>query len=78
MRKSKSARIIERIAAENGESIAEVRRSMQEAINIAYENHDESSETFWKRWKGRTPTPDEFLVRANKEVLDRLNFGNLK
>jgi len=73
MKKSKAAKIIERIALENKVSIAEVRADMQEAISIAYENRDESSESFWGRFRG-IPTPDEFLVVASKEVLDKLNF----
>jgi hypothetical protein len=78
MKRSKATKIIERVAAQEQKSIAEVRESMQEAINIAYENRDEANETFWERFNGRVPSPDEFLVVANKEVLDRLYFGKMK
>jgi hypothetical protein len=73
MKKSKAAKIIERVAIQEKKSVAEVRADMQEAINIAYENHDESSESFWGRFRG-IPNPDEFLGVASKEVLERLNF----
>jgi hypothetical protein len=73
MRKSKAAKIIERIAAENGVSVAEVRRDMQEAINLAFESGD----SFWNRWRGQVPTPEEFLSQASKEILNRLNFGSV-
>ena len=73
MKKSKAAKIIERVAIQESKSVAEIRQSMQEAINIAYENHDESSESFWGRFRG-IPTPEEFLGVASKEVLERLNF----
>jgi hypothetical protein len=75
MKKSKATKIIESIAVCEGKSVAEVRADMQEAINIAYKNHDESAENFWSRWNGSPPTPEEFLVRANREVMYKLNFG---
>jgi hypothetical protein len=78
MKRSKVTKIIERVAANEGKSVAEVRESMQEAINIAYERRNETNETFWERFNGRVPPPDEFLVVANKEVLDRLYFGKTK
>ena len=74
MKKTKATKLIENVALKEGKSVAEIRASMQEAINIAYENHDESAETFWSQWNGRPPTPDEFLSRATKDVLGRLKF----
>jgi hypothetical protein len=78
MKRSKATKLIERVAANEGKSVAEIRSDMQEAINIAYKNHDVTNETFWERFNGRVPTPDEFLVVANKEVLDRLNFRKMQ
>jgi hypothetical protein len=78
MKRSKATKIIERIAVDEEKSVAEIRSDMQEAINIAYERRNETNETFWERFNGRVPTPDEFLVVANKEVLDRLYFGKMK
>jgi hypothetical protein len=71
MRKSKASKIIEKIALEEGVSVAEVRREMQHVINLAFESGD----SFWLRWRGRVPTPEEFLTHASKEVLNRLNFS---
>lgn len=76
MKRSKATKIIERIAVQENKTVAEIRQSMQEAINIAYENCGES-EKFWSRFRG-IPTPEEFLAVASKEVLYRLNFGNVK
>ena len=77
MKKSKSMKIIERIAAENGVSTAEVRRDMSEAIDIAYKNR-KPTEVFWHKWRGRKPSPDEFILAASSDILARLNFGNSK
>jgi hypothetical protein len=74
MRKSKALKIIESIALREGIGVAEVRSEMQKAIDLAFE----SSDGFWKKWRGRKPTPEEFIVAANKEVLDRMNFGSSK
>jgi hypothetical protein len=78
MKKSKATKIIEKIAIRERISVTEVRESMQEAIDIAYENRDESSESFWSRWNGSPPSPDEFLTVVSKEVLGKLSMGNKK
>ena len=77
MKRSKAVKIIERVAVREGVSIVEVRRNMQEAIDIAYTNRDESTSEFWMKWR-HIPTPEEFLNAANKAVLDKLNFSGLK
>ena len=77
MKKTKAMKIIEQIAIAEGVSIFEVRLEMQKAINVAYENRDNSKDDFWNKWQGRKPTPEEFIVSANQEVLERMNFGKL-
>jgi len=75
MKKSKAMKIIEKTALQHGVSVAEVRRGVDEAIDIAYEKRDESTAEFWKRWKNRKPTIEEFIVCANKAALDKLNLS---
>jgi len=70
MKKSKATKIIEQIAVREGISIAEVREEMQKAIDLAFERGDD----FWKNWRGRKPTPEEFIVKASRDVL---KFGGL-
>jgi len=72
MKKSKAMKIIEKVALKKGVSISEVRAEMVKAIDIAYENRTESSADFWDKWRGRKPTPEEFIVAATKSVLDNL------
>jgi hypothetical protein len=75
MKKSKATKIIERIALQEGVSVAEVRAEMQKAIDLAYEKCSETEE-FWAKWKGRKPSPEEFIVAANAEILGKLNFSS--
>ena len=74
MKKSKSMKIIEKTALQHGVSVAEVRRGIAEAIDIAYENKGESMPEFWGKWHGRKPTPEEFIISASKNVLDKLDL----
>lgn len=74
MKKSKALKILENTALLHNVSVIEVRKGIQEAIDHAYENRGESMPEFWGKW-GRKPTPEEFIINANREVLDRLNIG---
>lgn len=72
MKKSKAMKAIERIALQEGISVAQVRADMQAAIDNAYENRTESTADFWGKWRGRKPTPEEFIVSASKEILSKI------
>ena len=74
MKKSKAMKIIEKTAINEGVTVAKIRRGIAEAIDIAYEKRDESTEEFWGKWGNRKPTIEEFIIAANKSVLDKLNF----
>lgn len=73
MKKSKAIKLIEKVALREGVTVSEVRREMQSALDIAYENR--GNESFWQRWRCRKPTLEEFLSAANDETLSRLNFN---
>lgn len=70
MKKSKTAKIIEHIAAEHGVSVSEIRRDMEEALEAGYESRDkdEYARTFWGQWNGRKPTLEEFITATAKEA----------
>jgi hypothetical protein len=76
MRKSKAIKLVEKVALIEGVSVSEVRREMQTALDIAYENRGDDS--FWQRWWGKKPTLEQFLSAANDETLSRLNFNQNK
>jgi hypothetical protein len=77
MKTSKAMKIIHRIAAAEGVSVFEVRLEMARAITLAYENENAELKDFWDNWKGRKPTPEEFIVKANAKVFDEINLKNL-
>ena len=74
MKKSKALKILENTALLHGVSVAEIRRGIAESIDHAYENRNESNADFWDKFKGRKPTVEEFIINANREVLDRMMF----
>ena len=74
MKRSKTSKIIEKVAAREGVSVAEVRSEMQKALDIAYEGNRQDA--FWDRWKSK-PTLEEFISAASNEVLTRFE-GNKK
>jgi hypothetical protein len=76
MKKSKATKILEKTAISEGVTVAEIRRGIQEAIDIAYENRGETMPEFWGKWKNRKPTIEEFIVATNKSVLAKLKFGS--
>jgi len=77
MKKSKGARVIERVAVEHNVSVAEVRLEIQKAIDDAFENKDQNAyaKDFWNKWKGRKPTPEEVIVAVSKNTVDILNVN---
>ena len=79
MKRSKATRAIAHTAAQNGVSVAEVRKEMQKAIDIAFKNRDKDAFTkaFWGKWRGRKPTPEEFIIAVSKKTMDILDFNTL-
>lgn len=73
MKRSKAAKIIEKVALKEGVSTSKVREDMQSALNHAYENN--GNNVFWLKWHGRKPSLEEFLPAVTDEVLARLGYG---
>jgi len=72
MRKSKALKILEHTALIEGVTVAEVREGIQEAIDIGYENRNQSNTDFWNKFKNRKPSVEEFIVATNKAVLNKI------
>ena len=68
-------KIYRKIARENGVTLADVKRDMQEAIDVAYKQapQDGVTQAYQNRVprKGDIPTVDEFIRHAAKEVRKR-------
>jgi hypothetical protein len=71
MKRSKALKILEKTAVKEGVSVAEVRCGIQEALDVAYENRNESNADFWGKWHGK-PNVEEFIVAIQGKTLDKL------
>jgi hypothetical protein len=71
MKKSKALKILEKTAVKEGVSVAEVRRGIQEALDIAYDNRNESNADFWHKWRGK-PSIEEFVIAVYGKTLGGL------
>ncbi len=67
---SKGTKILTEVARRNGVSLEEVRKHIQIAIDMAMNNPDPSVQKEWEtmKFKGRKPTPEEFVVEMAKKV----------
>ena len=61
-------KIIEKIANTNNVSVYEVRKEIQTAINIAFENPNENARKV--PCKGVKPTIEEFLAYTTSKILN--------
>ena len=73
MKKSKSTKILQNIAARHGKTVPEIRESIAEAIEIAYSNRNENNSDFWNKWR-KQPSVEQFLTSATYEVLFQLEY----
>ena len=57
-------KILERIAMQNGVSVAEVRKDIQEALDYGWNSTDEDVKAYWRKipTKYEKPTLDEVLL----------------
>ena len=71
MKKSKGQRAIEKLAAQKGVSVAEIREEIEIAINIAMSSPDPAAKKFWAEImkNGKKPTPEEFIQYVSGKVL---------
>jgi len=70
MSKSKGAKAIERVALNNGVSVAEVRREIEAAMNFSRRSSEPQAQAFWDEYikNGTEPTPEEFIIYMAKKV----------
>lgn len=62
--------VIQELAQREGKSPEEIRRSMQECIDEAWDNKTQTSAAAWLRYfpDGKKPTLEEFMCRLAKEL----------
>lgn len=66
----KTKKILLQIAENNGVGVIEVRRNIEEAIEIGWNNPDPKVQAYWKQipCKKAKPTLDEVVEYLSKEV----------
>ncbi|WP_312281757.1 sporulation initiation factor Spo0A C-terminal domain-containing protein [Oscillibacter sp.] len=72
-------KVYRQLAKKHGVTTEEIRRDMQSALNIAYENPSRTAETVRAQnavlRSDNVPTPEEFLLHAVREVRRRTEKG---
>jgi len=74
MRKSDGAKAIEKLAVQKGISAAEVRREIENAIDIGMANPDPTVQAYWAKIpkESETPTPEEVIVFIAKNIKPKI------
>lgn len=70
MKKSKTAKVFEKIAAREGVSVTAVREEIQRAIDIGMLSSDPAVQGKWSEMncRGEKPTPEEVVLYLSKQV----------
>ena len=70
MRNKKINKIMNKIGQREGISSAEVKREIQHAIDLGFDNPDESVQEAWMKipFKGTRPTVEEVIMYMSKEI----------
>ena len=70
MKKPEISKIIEKIATQEGVSVAEVRKEMENAIALGLADKSPEVQTRWVRMSqnGKTPTPEDVIAYAFNEI----------
>lgn len=68
--KSKGLQILEKVAAQNGVSVDEVRAEIEVAIDIGMASPDLAVQAKWKSLckDGKKPTPEQAIIMLSKEI----------
>lgn len=63
-------KILQKIALENGVSVAEVRKDIQEALDLGWNNPDPKVQEYWKSipCRGKMPKLEEVIKHILKTV----------
>ncbi len=64
--------IIKKVAKQNGVSVKEVRRDLEEMIKVGMSSTDPEAVMFWSQFGGRTPTPEQLIAALSSSVKARL------
>jgi len=60
--------IIKKVAKQNGVSVKEVRKDLEEMIKVGMESSDPEAVMFWSQFCGNKPTPEQFIAAVTSSV----------
>ena len=60
--------IIKKIAKQNGVSVKEARKDLEEMIKVGMESSDPEAVMFWSQFGGNKPTPEQFIAAVTSSV----------
>lgn len=64
--------IIKKVAKQNGVSVKEVRRDLEEMIKVGMSSTDPEAFMFWSQFGGKVPTPEQLIAALSSSVKARL------
>ena len=63
--------IIKKVAKQNGVSVKEVRRDLEEMIKVGMSSAEPEAVMFWSQFGGKAPTLEQFVSALSKSVVAR-------
>ena len=64
--------IIKKVAKQNGVSVKEVRRDLEEMIKVGMSSTDPEAVMFWSQFGGKKPTPEQLIAALSSSVKSKL------
>ncbi len=64
--------IIKKVAKQNGVSVKEVRKDLEEMIKVGMSSTDPEAVMFWSQFGGKTPTPEQLIAALSSSVKAKL------
>ena len=64
--------ILKKVAKQNGVSVKEVRKDLEEMIKVGMSSTEPEAIMFWSQFGGKTPTPEQFIAALTAATKARL------
>ena len=64
--------IIKNVAKQNGVSVKEVRKDLEEMINVGMSSTEPEAIMFWSQFGGKAPTPEQFIAALSAATKARI------
>ncbi len=64
--------IIKKVAKQNGVSVKEVRKDLEEMIKVGMSSTEPEAVMFWSQFGGKIPTPEQLIAALSSSVKAKL------